>query len=155
MTIKEAMVHFVVERFVEGPAQKKSLAEIRQDLQAGGEALTQILAGAADTPSNRKQLRHVIGIERWGQKRLRVALGEAFVPGEYDEFCPAEGRAWAELRADFAETRQATLGLTQALEKANLPEGFTVRHNSFGPLSVKGWLRYLNNHAGMEGKRIR
>ena len=51
----------------------------------------------------------------------------------------------------------ATSGLSTALVDAlksapNAPE--TVRHNDYGPLTVRGWLRYLDIHASMESKKI-
>lgn len=31
----------------------------------------------------------------------------------------------------------------------------TVDHNDFGPLSNRGWLAYINSHAGRESTRIK
>ena len=34
-------------------------------------------------------LRHITGIERWGQQRLQAFLGKAFVRDEFDGYQPA------------------------------------------------------------------
>lgn len=59
-TIFRLVTHFLLER----PAAKRSFDELAEDLQARLPALEQRCVTAADTPANRDQLAHIIGIER-------------------------------------------------------------------------------------------
>jgi len=43
----------------------------------------------------------VIGIERWGQRRLRMLLGEPPVSDEYDSYRPGEDLSMPALRDAF------------------------------------------------------
>ncbi|OQY47486.1 MAG: hypothetical protein B6242_05025 [Anaerolineaceae bacterium 4572_78] len=76
MDIKKHAVKGAINLFLEKPAQKKSLAELADKLEKSGEKLDSHLTFAEDTPSHRRKIRHIIGIERWGQRRLQVILGE-------------------------------------------------------------------------------
>jgi hypothetical protein len=99
-------------------------------------------------------LSHVVGIERWGQRRLQVALGEPLLMDEYDNYRPARDLDWQGLQAEFQATRRETIALAQRLEQAGA-EATRVNHNSFGDLSVRGWLYYLGRHADLESRRIK
>jgi hypothetical protein len=143
--------HLILER----PVRKLSLADLSTQLEQSGKQMTDHLAKCPDTPANRNQLSHMIGIERWGQRRLRVALGEPFLQEEYNHYCPSEERSWDELRVEADTTRRTTVELVQNITQANVPDALKIRHNQFGPLSVKAWLRYLDVHASGESKRIK
>lgn len=69
---------FLVERVLERPARHQGLAAQIAGLERAGRKLEARLYEAAGTPEDREVLRHIIGIERWKQRRLEgVAAGEA------------------------------------------------------------------------------
>ncbi len=57
---------------IEFQIRNKSLDQLMARAEASGKTILTRLANKADTPQNRKKLRHIIGIERWGQSRLKV-----------------------------------------------------------------------------------
>ncbi len=97
----------------------------------------------------------MIGIERWGQRRLKITQGEPFLDEEYSHYRPSSERNWEELRDDWDATRRGTIALAQELAKIEDIEKCSIIHNQYGPLSVKGWLRYLDVHARSEVKHIK
>ena len=153
MTLKERVTSVVVYFVLEQPAKRQGLAKLTQNLNDSGEALERDLERIEGTDKNRDQLRHVIAIEKWGQSRLKVALGETFVRDESHDYKPNSVTSWEELRDIFTVTRAETLMLAEALKQN--PSQQKVPHNQFGPLSVLAWLKYLENHARLEGKRLR
>ncbi len=153
----EAMADFV-SSIIQGAAglmlnRRASFESLIAQLEATSRAILDRAGRAADTEHNRRVLSHIIGIERWGQRRLSVFLGEPLVMDEYDGYRPEQETSWPELKAQFESTRAQTLSLAQRLAAAQAPQ--TVPHNQFGPLSAAGWLRYLNLHAAMESRKIR
>ena len=110
---------------------------------------------ASDTPANRDRAGHVIGIERWSQRRLRTLLGEPLLMDEYDSYRPAADQPLKTLGALFKSTRQGTLDLVQELGKISGVESETVPHNEMGNLTVRGWLVYILSHAAREGQPIK
>lgn len=150
MGLKNRLFHVIADLLVERPVRNKTLAELREDLDNSGREAQQRLVAAADTQQNREVLRHVIGIERWGRRRLQVALGEPLVMDESDEYYPAEDAGWDQLRDIFRETRQKTVTIVKKLDKANVGRDVTIPHNQWGNLSVYGWLHYLNGHANRD-----
>lgn len=133
----------------------KSLADLLRSAEQSGQTLTAYLAGKPDTPANRNQLRHVIGIERWGQRRLKTILGEPSVHDEYEGYQPAETRDLAALRDDFSATRAETLAIVNAIQQKGVAETAKADHNDMGEVSLRLWLRYLTMHANFEGKRVK
>jgi len=140
---------------IERPARKLTLEELILQLELSTKQMAERLKSCVDTHNNRRQLCHVVGIERWGQRRLRVALGEPFLTEEYDHYRPSVERSWHELLDEWNATRQATLALTRDLSQVKTDQELKISHNMYGPLSIKGWLRYLDIHASSEGKRIK
>jgi len=153
MGLKNSIVEAAAGIFIERPGNAKSLDEWQSALAASGDAIDQ-RAGSAKNPVQASiVLRHISGIERWGQRRLQVFLGAPALADEYDGYRPGTDLSRDEQRAFFRETRAATLALVDALKRTpNAPE--TVRHNDYGPLTVRGWLRYLEIHASLESKKI-
>ncbi|MCX7792267.1 MAG: hypothetical protein N2378_16660 [Chloroflexaceae bacterium] len=141
--------------FLERPARKRDYAYFAGRLEASGKELEARFAAAADSPENRRQLRHIVGLERWGQRRLRTALGEPPVQDEMDEYAPPRGQSLLDLRAAFTATRRETVVLVRQLEARGVPPDWIIPHNEFGPLTLRAWLRYLDLHASLEGKRIK
>jgi hypothetical protein len=148
---------FANDLLLEGPGRRKSLTEWKQALAKSGETLVARAEKATgDETKTRNALNHIIGIERWAQRRLRVFSGEAPVRDEYDPYRPGTGLQVSDLIAAFRAAREETIALVETL--ANIPEAErpeTVEHNQHGPLSLYGWIRYLDMHASWEAKRIR
>ena len=148
-TWRRAGLYLLVER----PASKRSWSTLLDGLASGGATVEQRVAAVGDTPRNRKQLAHVITIERWGCHRLRSALGEPLALDDSDHYAPSPNLSKVGLLKEWVLARRATMLLAAELEK--LPDSTRVVHNQFGPLSLRGWIRYLNMHAHFESKRLR
>ena len=112
-------------------------------------------AEAGDTPGNREAMNHIVGIERWGQSRLRVAAGAPLRIDSYRNYRLPGSAGVEELREAFHEARQRTLELARELEEADVDAASTVRHNDLGELTIIEWLVYLDDHAKRESLRIR
>jgi hypothetical protein len=153
MTFKERVTQTLVYWVVERPAKRQGLNKLVQNLRDSGEALQRDLERIEDKDNNRDQLRHIIAIEKWGQRRLRVALGEPFVEDENHAYKPNREVTWVSLKDMVGATRAETLNIAGLLERADVKQ--RVPHNQFGPLTVLAWLRYLETHARLEGKRLR
>ncbi len=154
---KDAVIGQIAKTILERPGAKRSLAEWIDALVTSGAAIDARAAGAADQSATGKAaqtLRHITGIEAWGQSRLRVLLGAPLQVDEYDAYAPGVELDVAPLRAAFAATRDATVALVRQLADAHVDDTQTVVHNSFGPLTARGWLAYLESHATREASRI-
>lgn len=136
----------------ERAAHGKGLDRLAADLVASGATMDARLARAGDTPANRDAIAHWVGIERWAQRRLRVALGEPFVEDGHRPYRPDEAAGVAALRRAFAETRAETLALVGRLRAAGVDPSVTVRHNDLGDMTVAGWLAYLVQHPEQESR---
>jgi hypothetical protein len=148
------MIGRVLTWVAERHAKGKSYADLARQLQESESTVTQRMAKAADLARNREAARHIIGIERWGQRRLRSLLDEPLVIDEYDGYRPGDTTLPTLLDA-FKATRAETLTLLRALEQAQLPLTRTVPHNDGGPMTIGAWIDYLASHASRESIRIR
>lgn len=146
-----ALFRFAAHLLVERPARRAGEEALVAALTEG-RSLVRDRFEVAEPTSGRKQLAHVIGIERWGGRRLRVALGDA--PFERDTLRRYLPAADEDLLAAFDEARTETLALARRLIDEGRIER-RVEHNAFGPLSARGWLRYLHMHAMSEIKRAK
>jgi len=142
-------------QMLEGPAGKKSYADLIGELETSGRAITARVAGKPDTPANRQQLCHIIGIERWGQRRLACLLGEPLVRDEYDGYRPAPSLDLAALCAEFNQTRTRSLHLARQLRDQGIAQTARVWHNSAGELTAGAWLQYFITHGNVESRRMR
>ena len=140
--------HVIAERHARG----KDLAQLAAELEASGRLMDAKLAAAGDTPGNREAIAHWVGIERWGQRRLRVALGEPLVEDAYHPYRPDRDEGVVALRRAFSDTRDETVALSRRLRDAGIDPATTVRHNDLGDLSVGGWLAYLIQHPEQESR---
>lgn len=140
---------------LEQSVRKLNLTDLIVQLEQSGKTITNRLKICPNTAPNRQLLCHLIGIERWGQRRLWVFLGEPYLSEEYDHYRPSAERPWEDLCVEWDTTRQNTLGLINELTPASPVKIDKVAHNQFGSLSIKAWLRYLDIHASGEGKRIK
>jgi hypothetical protein len=126
-----------------------------EKLTVSGESISHRLDKYPDSQRNRQVLSHIIGIEQWGQSRLRVGLDEPFKAEEYDNYRPPRNRSWEQLKAEFRIARKKTVALAEALDNNQVDQFLTVQHNQYGLLTLGGWLRYLDMHANLEVKRIK
>ena len=136
--------------FAERRARQRTLDEAARDLEASGAQVDAHLAGKPDTPANREAIAHCVGIERWGQSRLRVGLGEQLQMDGHHGYRPDPAIGVDALRAAMAEARAATVALARELAAAGTDPTTTVRHNDLGDLTLAGWLAYLEQHANRE-----
>ena len=151
---RDRIIQLAAPLFIEGPGQRKGYAGVRADLSQTAGAVAERIGWAQPTPTSIKTARHIIGMERWGQRRLEVALGKPLQMDEHHPYKPqGEDLSPADLRLEFEATRQKTLELAAQLEKKNYAE--KIPHNGIGPLSVLGWLHYLNTHAYWESRRLK
>ncbi len=134
----------------ERSANKRTLGELADSLAKDGAGIKERISQKPDSQHHRDKLAHIIGIERWGQSRLKVALGETFIRDEHDGYCPPVTASWDELKTAFDETRDNTVTIARELAKAKITPEKTVHHNDFGDMSLHGWLHYLNFHANQE-----
>lgn len=155
MAIKNRVVAFGANLFLERPTRKKSYRELHNELEQAGLKIIARLHEKRFRDFNHRVLTHIIGIERWGQSRLRVFLGQPLGQDEYNGYRPARDIPWPELVDLFVTTRSETLSLALALETAAIGPDQTVLHNQFGPLSARAWLRYLQTHASREIMQVR
>jgi hypothetical protein len=156
MSIRNAVRDVVVNLLIERPARKRSLAELIASLEASAQQIDRRMAECqADEPKNLETMRHIIGIERWGQQRLRSFLGEPLTRDEYNGYRPDDVADMAGLRRAFAATRVDTVQLAQRLREHEVADAATVAHNDMGDLTARGWLRYLNSHANLESRRLK
>ena len=150
MSIVGSLIHFFMER----RAKNSSFDELAQKLVDNGPILANQMAVATDTPANRAKAEHVIGIERWAQNRLKVALGNPLVIDEYTKYQPKNAKGFRELSSLFTKTRADTLKLVKQLKQADAGD-MKVRHNDMGDITVKTWLYYLSAHAARELGKIK
>lgn len=144
----------ITNRFLERPFRQLTVEQMAERLELDGRILERTFAAAKDSAANRQLLRHITGIERWGQSRLRVALGAALTMDEYDDYRPPQNADWTALQDAFQSTRQETVTLARRLGQA-IDAGTKIPHNQFGPLTVRSWLRYLDIHANLEAKKLK
>ena len=134
--------------FFDNPARKQTLAEHASALRRSTDELVARLSASTGGAPWPARLRHVIGIERWAQGRLRVFLGEPFNTGGHHPFLPPEDSSWEQLVRDFTAMRAETVALAERIATAEPTRA--VNHNQFGELSAHGWMRYIDGHAARE-----
>lgn len=143
--------YFLLER----PGQKWTMSAWGEKLAATGEQIEHRLEKSGDSERNRQVLSHIVGIELWGQSRLRVGLGEPLKEDEYDNYRPSRSRTWEQLKAEFRMTRKKSVALAEALDDNQIDQLMQVKHNQYGLITLGAWLRYLDMHATLESKRIK
>ncbi|MGB1249862.1 MAG: DinB family protein [Candidatus Promineifilaceae bacterium] len=150
------ITRIVTNLLLERPARKKDYAAFVKIYETKGRAIQDKLGGAQDNEKNNKTLSHIIGIERWGQSRLRVAMGDPFIDEEYDvRHRPARDTSWSDLKSQFAETRAGSVALIREFSAENIPASTKIAHNQFGEVSIGAWLQYLQFHASTEARGIK
>ena len=150
-TIREKAGNFYFER----NAGRKTYKEMIQSLQEAGDAITERIQYVENRAEHQEKLLHMIGIERWGQQRLRGFLDEPVTMDEYDGYRPEPGMQVKELIEEFKTTRQATIDLVDQMDKFGVMSYEKVPHNDFGEMTSRGWLGYLQTHASFESRGIK
>lgn len=141
--------YFLLER----PPRHFTTADFVRELEKGKTAVLARAQQVGASADNQRVLSHIIGIERWGQARIKVAQGAPFIQEEYNGYRPTRETPWTDLIEQFAATRQATIALVQALTPSHYEQ--CILHNQWGKLSVRAWLRYLTFHATTESRRLK
>lgn len=146
---------FIYRQLIETPARGKTYEILHDRLELNGQVLAGRLSGKSDTAANRAVLAHIIGIERWGQRRLQILLGEPAVQDEYDSYRPDETCGLSILLDIFLRTRGESVRIAALLQQAGIPVSGRAPHNDAGSLSVAGWLTYFIQHAEIESRAIK
>jgi hypothetical protein len=154
MAFLDPLYRLIGKLFVEWPVRKKTIDDLIDDLTTTAQTEQARLDAAADTSRNREIIRHIIGMERWGQRRLQVALGQPFVMDESDRYYPNGDADLPALRQLFQETREETIALARQLKERGAGD-ILVPHNEYGEFTVRGWLYYLNGHVTKESKTLK
>lgn len=144
-----AFLKFGTDLLLDFPVRRQSLDDLAARLEESGKSILRRCAALPATPFNHKLLSHIIGIERWGQRRLQTALGAELILDEYDGYRPAPETSWQALQAEFEATRRDTLALAQNLSQVDSPD-LRIPHNAYGPMRLRAWLVYLDLHASIE-----
>jgi hypothetical protein len=140
---------------VERPARRAGPAALADGLASSGPSLEAHFRAAAADPKAPGQLRHVIAIERWGQARLRAALGDVpFLRDASGAYRPPDDATYEHLLGELRSARAVSVELARRVA-AEGKAGAVVEHNSMGSLTAAGWLRYLRLHADLEAKRVK
>jgi hypothetical protein len=155
MSTFQKILGAMIRPYVKRQARGKTIEDLAQRLEASREPVEARVSAAADTPANREAINHILGIERWGQRRLRVALGEPFERDSYRGYRLPDDALIADLQAGFRDTRSSTIALARELQQAGVDPGRTVPHNDLGDLTLVEWFAYLDGHAARERFRIR
>jgi hypothetical protein len=151
--IRMMIQRWFINLYMERSLRKLSMEEIAEKVKLTGERLVQELGSCVQNEENRNQLRHIIGIERWSQSRLRVAQGEDLIMDQVDRYLPSQKESWPSLVHEFENTRIETVSLIRSLDDAAV-KGMFIPHNQFGDFSVRSWIKYLIMHADMEADKL-
>ena len=154
------MIGTVLRPLVERQAKGHSLEDLAEALEiyavhAGSSEAWAAVAIAGGLFRVLAGINHIVGIERWGQRRLRVPLREPLLMDSYRGYRLPEGTSMDNLVQAFADTRRDTVNLARELGSTDLKPPVKVRHNDLGELSLGAWLAYLAGHAKRESLRIR
>lgn len=146
---------FIRYLLIDRKANQLSLAEHAQTMAQDGQSLLQKYRDVADNDIHQRVISHIIGIERWGQQRLKGFLGHPYQTDEYNEYRPEKGLSVAQLVEEFENTRAETVTIARLISEAQNLVTEEVPHNQFGSLTAKSWLYYLNFHANAESRRLK
>lgn len=143
------IIQTVAPKVFEWLGKGTSVSDAAAELDASGKRNLQQLLEKMPTEHNYRTLNHLIGIERWGHRRIKTALGQPATLEEYDSYRPSFGLSWNELQDIYQTARAETLSLANAIEENGVGD-VRVMHNEFGALTTKEWLIYLKLHANAE-----
>ena len=146
----QAFAWLIFERKIRG----KSYMDYRRLFGESSTVIQDLIDRAEDDAKSRWELLHVIGMERWMQSRMKVALGAPFIQEEYDGYRPPEDTPWADLKQTFIEVREASCDLCTEFDAKNVDAAQKIKHNQAGPMSVKAWMEYVLRHGNGHAKRM-
>lgn len=153
MTLRSNLLQFIAGLVFERPVRRLTTDQIRQRLTTGGDTVVTAMRATRDTDAHQRVATHIIGIERWGQARIRELLTGTHIVEEYDHYRPANA-SMAQLAETMVHTRAETLALLDQLSTAGITLTQQVPHNMFGQMTLAGWLQYLNAHATLESRKL-
>lgn len=134
------------------PAMWSGIDRLIKRLEISGQSLEKHLAKVSGRAANCEILVHMLRIERFGQRRLCVALGEPLCDDQDDTLPLA--RNWPLLVDAFKCARKETISLGKSIRMARIDPMTRIPHQQYGDISLLGWLYYLNLHAVVESIRI-
>ncbi len=155
MGIIQTLTEWAANLYLDRPARNKSYQELGDQLEVAGSKIMARLHQKKRTDFNHRVLTHIVGIERWGQSRLQVFLGQPLHMDEYNGYRPTRDVPWDQLVEQFGETRAQTVALAKEIAQKAVAPDQTVQHNQLGPMSARAWLRYLLTHASREIYQVR
>ncbi|MCU0497497.1 MAG: DinB family protein [Anaerolineae bacterium] len=138
---------------LESGVRGKTPMQVAQRLERSRNQVLERIRSSSRNDENHKVITHIIGIEKWGQQRLRCALGEPLVQEEYNRYRPALSTPWDELAPLFEQTRAETLAIVRQIDPSRAKQ--MIPHNAHGEISVNAWIHYLNLHANIESRRLK
>lgn len=153
MSIRQQIFHLAGHYMIDRPGRALPASQHLERLTRSGATITQVIAQARPTPAHQAIARHIIGIERWALARLAGFGGAVVAHDEYDGYRPAAQLTLPELAGIFGDVRAEVVAMVQAIPglETAVPQ---VMHNDLGPLSMGGWLRYIELHARIESKKL-
>ncbi|MCE2849904.1 MAG: DinB family protein [Roseiflexaceae bacterium] len=154
MTIRSSILHVIAGLVFERPVRTLSTEQLRLRLSNSGNMVVAAMRAAGDTSTHQGVATHIIGIERWGQARLRELLTRTHTSEEYDRYRPAVA-SMTHLAELMASTRAETIAVFDQLCAAGIATTQVTHHNMFGAMTLAGWLQYLAAHASLESRKLR
>jgi hypothetical protein len=140
--------------FIEMPVRRANIPQMAIKLEDDGDHILARFMVVQDSLKNRAALCQIMGIERWAQSRLQVVLGDPLVMDHYVSYRPEDHISCMSLAEMFRETRHTTIILAEMIYQLNA-EKTRVPHNLLGPITVVGWLRYINYHTNLISRKIK
>ena len=147
-TLKHAYALLVFET----PARWSGMDRLIKRLEDSGQSLEKHLAKVSGRAANREILVHMLRIERSGQRRLCVALGEPLCE-DLDDTRPL-AQNWPLLVEAYKRARKETISLCKSIRMARIDPKTRIPHQQYGDISLLGWLYYLHLYAAVESMRI-
>lgn len=153
MTLRSRFLHLIAGLVFERPVRRLTVEQLRQRLSNGGTTVVTAMRATSDTDAHQRVATHIIGIERWGQARMRELLTGTHIVEEYDHYRPANA-SMAQLAETMTTTRAETIAILDQLSAAGIALTRQTPHNMFGPMTLAGWLQYLDAHATLESRKL-
>lgn len=150
---RASLQHACAALAIETPARWTGMDRLIKVLDTSGQSLEKHMHTVKGRAINQNALAHIIGIERWAQRRLCVVLGEALCEDSFATSYPG-AQSWTQLVEIFHLTRKETVSLGKSLRMAGIDPEIRIPHHQFGNLSILGWLYYINLQANLISVRI-
>lgn len=148
--VKQGFAWWLLERKVRG----KSYQQYQQMLQESSSFIQNQISRADENMKSRHALIHIIGLERWIQSRMMVALGSPFIQDESDRYLPPEDTSWIQLSQTFIDVRNDSIDLIAKIAAKDVDPTSKIDHNAVGPLSVRAWMEYVVDHGNKHAEQM-